>query len=58
MKKFYFAIINEKHEKHVLTVKEHENIVAKIKELKIIVCHPCKSYSEAVSIVEAWKKYQ
>lgn len=54
MKKFYYAT-DGKNGAHVLTVLENENIVAKIRKLELIVAQPCKTYADAVKIVEIWK---
>lgn len=56
MKKFYYAVQDEKNAAHVLTVSDGQNIAAIVYHLKLSIVHPCKNYAEAVKIVEAWKK--
>lgn len=56
MKKFYYATTDAKRESHVLTVPENQNLINVLKQFDFVVVHPCKTYAEAVKIVEAWKK--
>lgn len=55
MKKFYYAT-DSANGAHVLTLRECDNIVTRINRLNLSIVHPCKTYAEAVKIVEAWKK--
>ena len=55
MNKFYYATVDNAHNARVLTVY-NENLVEVIKGHNFIIVHPCKTFSEAVKIVEAWKK--
>lgn len=54
MVKYHYATIDNAHNARVLSVF-NQNLVTIIKESKLVVVHPCKTYAEAVKIVEAWK---
>lgn len=55
MKKFYYAVLDEQKNAHVLTVYEGENLATKIKDLHLIVVHPCEKFAQAITIREAWR---
>lgn len=58
MKNFYYAVQKQNKMAHVLTVREGGNVAAVVRDLKLIIAHPCKTYAEAVKTVEAWKAAQ
>ncbi len=58
MKKFYYAVQDEQKNAHVLTLSEGENLAAKIKDLHLVIVHPCEKFAQAVAIREAWRANQ
>lgn len=58
MKKFHYAVQKANGSAHVLTVPENQNLINVLKQFDFVVVHPCKTYAEAVKIVEAWKEVQ